>query len=340
MISETLATVLRSGRAEFNARYEEARQRYPVLEGMAFARFLEENVDPLAQGVVRIARDRVADVVAAAYDVGLELVGQRLLGNEARERLIESALRQMALPLLPLIAVAPARILPALCNALYNLAVTPGARPEQWAADLGRLGVQCAEPEQLLKLGQVLAWRAGLAHFRQGALAAIGTFPEPLAIAAVGADSKANWPAIAQRLAIDPWFDPAAGRAAVAGDRPRLAVVGRVGAFRGFGGLFVDPPQVASSSEHLYVRSGDDCWLLFADSFGATLHRATVEEFEAARQNQFTPDGLRLDGPKVVWGNRSLELPAFPAVASSAATATTVAVTTPFTFAITLIAGT
>ncbi|MBK8478226.1 MAG: hypothetical protein IPL39_18570 [Opitutaceae bacterium] len=93
MISETLATVLRSGRADFNARYEVARQRYPVLEAAAFGRFLEESVDPLAQGTARLARDLVPDVVAAAYDVGLDLVGQRLLGHEERERQIEATWR-------------------------------------------------------------------------------------------------------------------------------------------------------------------------------------------------------------------------------------------------------
>lgn len=339
MISETLATVLRSGRADFNARYEVARQRYPGLEGAAFSRFLEESVDPLAQGTARFARDRVPDVVTAAYDVGLDLVGQRLLGHEERERRIEATWREMALPLLPVIALAPARVLPAFANALFNLTITPGARPEQWAGDMRRLGIQCSDSGQLLQLGQVLAWRAGLAHFRQGALAALRSLPKPLLTAAMGAAPESDGPTLVQQLETDPWFNPA-GPPPLKGARRSLAVVGRLGAFRGYGGLFVEPPVVASTSEHLYVRSGDDCWLLFADAFGSTLHRATTEEFAAARQHPFTPDDLHLTGSKLIWRGRDFDLPAKAEVASFAATATTAAITSPVSFAITLIAGT
>ncbi len=339
MISETLATVLRSGRADFNARYEVARQRYPVLEGTAFGRFLEESVDPLARATDRFARDRIPAVVSAAYDVGLDLVGQRLLGHEERERRIEATWRELTLPLLPVVALEPARVLPAFANALFNLTITPGARPEQWAGDMRRLGVQCSDSGQLLLLGQVLAWRAGLAHFRQGALTSLPALPKPLLLAAMGAAAESDCPTLLRCLETDPWFNPA-GPPPLKGARRSLANVGRLGAFRGYGGLFVEPPVVASTSEHLYVRSGDDCWLLFADAFGSTLHRATTEEFTTAQKTPFTADHLRLTGSRLVWDGRSFDLPAKAEVASFAATTTTAALTCPVSFAITLIAAT
>src|SRR6185312_4146890 len=142
--------------------------------------------------------------------------------------------------------------------------------------------------------GQVLGWRAGLAHYRSSALIVATTLPSTLALAAVGAHTKQKWSDVVQRLEDDPWFDPAKSEATA--DRSRLAIVARVGGFRGFGGLFVEPPEVASSRDQLWVKSGDDCWLLCADVFGYTFHRATVEEFEGARQNPFSPEELSIDG--------------------------------------------
>jgi hypothetical protein len=336
MISETLAAVLQSGRTEFNARYEAARQRYPGLDSAGFAKFIEEIIDPLAQGSARIARDRVSELVLVAYDVGLELVGQKLVGDEARGRVIEAGLRKMDPFLMPLIVLEPERVLPAICNALHNLASTPGARVEQWADVLGRMGVQCTDPDQLLKLGQILGWRSGLAHYRASALALMAALPPAMVLAAVGAGPRGNLSDIVRRLESDPWFDPA--KTDPVGTGPQLSIVAKVGGFRGFGGLFVEPPQVASSRDQLWVRSGDDCWLLCADAFGATFHRATLAEFDSARQNPFTPGGLIISGRKISWGNRNLDLATPTEISSSAATAATVAITSPGTFAITLIA--
>ena len=51
MVSEPLASVLRSGRPTFNARFAAARRQYGALEPGAFRVFLEETVDPLARAV-------------------------------------------------------------------------------------------------------------------------------------------------------------------------------------------------------------------------------------------------------------------------------------------------
>ena len=334
MISETLADVLQSGRTEFNSRYEAARQRYPGLDGAAFSRFIVETIDPLAQGAVRVTRDRVSEVVTVAYDIGLELVGQKLIGKEARENAIDASLRRTYSFLMPFIVAAPERILPAIYNALHTLVSTAGARPEQWVEVLGRIGVQCEDPVQLLKLGQVLGWRSGLAHYRSSALAIAATLPPMLVIAALGGDAGCNWPDVAERLVADPWFDPA--KSSATANKTKMVVVSKVGGFRGFGGLFAEPPEVASSREQLWVKSGEDCWLLCADVFGNTFQRATREEFENARKNPFSPENLVISPQKIVWNNRSMALSV--QVAGSAATETTLAVTSPGSLAISLIA--
>ena len=162
----------------------------------------------------------------------------------------------------------------ALTNALYNLAQTPGARGREWLEGMRALALQCADVAILLKVGQVLAWRAGLAHYRAGALAVCAQLPPALARAALGIppDEHIGLENVLARLAADPWLDPARPAR-----EPALRIVASAGAFRGFGGLFLAPPNVASAGGQFVVLDGEACWLLAAEAFGATFHRMACE---------------------------------------------------------------
>ncbi|MFP4351152.1 MAG: hypothetical protein ACLFQY_22935, partial [Desulfococcaceae bacterium] len=73
-------------------------------------------------------------------------------------------------------------------------------------------------------------------------------------------------------MAADPWYDPAE-----LPDRQykTLSLMGRVGGFRGFGGEFLNPPRAATGSDgQIYLFDSDAAFVLHADRFGATLHRA------------------------------------------------------------------
>ncbi|RYD50083.1 MAG: hypothetical protein EOP83_24430, partial [Verrucomicrobiaceae bacterium] len=269
MLSEAFTSVLRSGRAEFNALFVQARRHYPELDGNEFGEFLRQAVEPLVCAVETCAPERIEEVVSAAYEVGLELVGQRIAGPGARRREFEEGWRVLMPGCAFPIAAAPRRLLGALSNGLHTLASTPGARITDWTAEMVRLAPRVEQPEILLGLGKVLAWKAGLAHFREGSLAAADLLPEELALEALGASSGSAWTEVRARLAADPWYVPGLEE----GGMP----MPRVGAFSGFGGLFPEPPRVAAAGEDLLVLSGDTCWLLTADAFGATFHRTTLD---------------------------------------------------------------
>jgi hypothetical protein len=186
--------------------------------------------------------------------------------------------------------------------------------------------------ETFLKLGQVAAWRSGLAHFRNGAIAAADTLPEALALAAVGAPAKTGWLVERENLRRNPWRDPAK-KAQSSG---ALGIVAEAGAFRGFGGLFVEPPEVASCDDGFLARSGSDYWLLTADLFGSTFHRATASEFDAARQKPSAAVTAR--GARVDWAGQRLQLSGLGEITSVAANDVTLAVTARLTHAIILAA--
>ena len=80
MVSAALASILRSGRSDFNARFIAARRIYPNLQADAFTEFLRTAVDEVVRAVEVVRADRLGEVTMAAYDAGLELVGQQLAG--------------------------------------------------------------------------------------------------------------------------------------------------------------------------------------------------------------------------------------------------------------------
>jgi hypothetical protein len=333
-VSAPLAAVLRSGRAELNARFAAARVRHPDLDAQVFADFVRDAIDPLVVAVARAGPDRVTDVVLAAYDIALELVGQKLVGRPARTPHVGDAWRRVLPEVATLVAREPERIIAAVCNASHHLSTTPGARPTAWIDGMCRAATQCTDGTTFLTLGQVVAWRAGLAHFRETALAAADTLPEPLALSAIGARSM-SWSAVRDRLLADPWFDPAMPNEKTGA--PRVAA--RPGAFRGFGGLFTEPPAVATSDDQLFVRSGAECWLLKADAFGATFHRATPADFESARVRSTLPKGVSVRGNTLTVEGKWVGLPGvFDEVSSACASRTTLALTSPRTHAILLVA--
>lgn len=324
-ISAALAEVLAAGRPQFNARVAETRHRYPAFDTGAFAAFLSGDVDAVVRAVAAAAPERTASATVALFDMALELVAQALAGPGARADLVGEVWRGLAPRCASLIAHSPVETLGALTNAVLHIARVPDARPAQWLGDMHGLIAHADSVERLRALGQIAAWRAGLAHFREGALAAADTLPEAAAIAAVGAPAKAHWPAIRVALHADPWWTPDAGA-----QRSDL----RFGRFTGFGGPFAQPPLVRACEQGFHVCSGERYGLLIVDACGATLHPATAEDF--ARAEPESPDAPRLDGAILRHGERAIDtgLPANGLM--MACNAHTVAVASPYTHAIAL----
>ncbi|PKV43229.1 hypothetical protein CLU92_0537 [Janthinobacterium sp. 61] len=320
MISPAFASILASGRAQFNGRAAEARRRFPSLDMAAFGAFLHDGVDPLVVAVAAAAPERAGGVTLAAYDMALELVGHGLAGPAAKNPLLNSVWRELAPSFAPLLATAPVEVLGMLSNAAIHMASVAGARPAQWQRELAALAAQIATVAQLRAVGQVLAWRAGVAHFRLGALAAADTLPPALALAAFG-EPAAHWPQVHAQLLANPWRGNAEGR--------------EFGSFSGLGGAFGTPPQVRATNDGFVVRSAERHYLLVADACGAVLHSATAQEFEQAPNGQ--PSSVRVDGASLHIGARSIVLDVPPGDIAIAANAHTVAITSPWTHAIRLL---
>lgn len=268
------ARVLAAGRGRFNARVAQMRSRVPTFDAPVFAAFLREGVAPVVEAVAARDPQAAMSCAEAAFDHALELVGRRLVGPGARSELPQRVWTQLLPWLATHVAAAPAALIAELTHAALHLEAVPQARGIQWIDHMRRLGPRCESREQLLALGQVLAWTAGLSHFRAGALERLAALPPELARKVLIAPAELSVESMCSRLRADRWWSPAEGvmNAAARGFE--------VGAFTGFGGVFPEPPQARAAGEDFVVRSGDRHFWLLVDAYGWTLHAAPSFEFE------------------------------------------------------------
>lgn len=327
------ARELENNRSRFNAKFAEARWERPRLDPAAFRNVLAVVVAPVVEAVDAVAPDRAALAAEALYDLALDLTGQDLLGPAARSAAVAAGWAALLPRLGRFLAEAPRSVAGAVTNALYNLASTPGARPEEWMGRMLALADHCPDAETLLTAGQVAAWRAGMAHYRAGALDLCRTLPPPIARVALGLPAESEPPdSVIDALAADPWLAP--DRFGHSSPLPRsLSIVARAGAFRGFGGLFLRPPIVACAGEHFLVSDGEDSWLLVADACGATFHRMSGVPTTSAP----SPFMLGRDGA-VKAADRGVKFAELAEPTSHAGNATTLAVTTALSHAVFLVA--
>lgn len=325
MIGQPLAAILKSERDALNARYAAALKRNAQLNPDVLFWFLENCVDPLATKIWNVKPDMARHTVLCAYDVGLIMAGGTSEGRMQWLQAIQTALCSFSGVYTAQIAADPWRVLSALSNALYQLVSTPGCEPRVWIEGVAALAPHGLDTDAFLRIGQVMAWRAGLAHYRETALAIADTLAEPLAVAAFGASGA--WGSLRESLLANPWFVPNGGSI------PRFRTAG---AFRGYGGLFPVPPTIGWHNDHFVVHSRDEAWILIADAFGATFHRATNVQ-SALSPGRELPDGVSIKRNELVFRGQTL-VPMVGTVTSCAANEFTLAITTDATHAVLLVA--
>ena len=269
-VSAVVAEAIEARRDRLNVKYAAARKGGSGIDGEAFLGHLAGAIGPTVDAVAAVIPERAGATLEELYDVSLELFSAGVLGASAKYPVVADVWARL-LPAVPgLVMRDPRRVSASLSNAAFNLARTAGARPEQWLGQMIAIAPSCQGVGQLLECGKIAAWRAGMAHYRQGALTAAKVLPAALAAAALHlppATSGERLQSLAEAMATDPWFDPTSDGA------PAVREVRRVGAFRGFGGEFLRPPSVWASSGQLFVSDGEGNWQLVADLHGQVLVR-------------------------------------------------------------------
>lgn len=265
------AEFLEANRGTLNHEVAAVARQSAGFDAAAFAEVLRTSVAPIVDAVEQLGTGFVVVVSETLFRVALDLCAQRRFAGAVRDgwdRLLPAVAPQLT--------ADPRRVVASVTNALDSLERAPGARPGQWI-DLV-LGVASHAPtvDDLLRGGQVAAWRSGMAAYRDDALGLAAALEPDLAAAALGLAASSPPGSIGEvvaRLRADPWFDPSAADADGAAPRPTI----EVGAFRGFGGAFLRPPTiVAASDARVLVTDGAATWAVFADAFGSALVRTAT----------------------------------------------------------------
>ena len=305
--------VLERRRDEYNARFRLARHRTGALDPQEFLAYLRDVVGP----VVDVATEP-EPVCDALVELSLELASRGRLGGEFARLLPAVA---------PFLTADPRRLPMALANAIHHLESSPTGSADDWVDTMIALARHTTSAGELLAAGAVAAWRHGLAQLRMAALATAATVPVPLLGIALGTSSTVDL----ARLAADPWCTPGAAAG------PRLLLVRRVGAFRGFGGTFRRPPTVSTSDDRWYASDGVDTWRVFADRFGVSLGRvAATPAGNRTGQLTLVPGGTVRDTATGL----TIDLPELADATSWASAGGTLAATTPWTHGILFVART
>lgn len=325
-----MAEELERGRESFNARFASAKALYPALDEAYFADHLRQTVAPIIEAVNIVRPERTGAALDALYDVSLDLLARDMLGRATRYPEITEAWRTLLPKMAGPLADNPRQIASGVSNAVYNVARDAGDGYRAWIDAMARAAPHLREWSAFSRAGVVLAWRLGMAHYREGALAAIEELPDNLAFGLLAADSKMGRSALMEALR-DPWWNPSEP-----GGRRSLSITRRVGGFAGFGGPFVTPPEVIAVDGVLHAFDSESCWVLFSDCYGSSFKRygGDLPKGEPENRADFQIDA----NGSVVMGGARASLPQLADWASYASTEWTLAVSLPRSHYIYLVA--
>jgi hypothetical protein len=292
-------TALAANRERYNAQFRLARHRAKQLDANAFLALLRDSLGPAVDAAAAAGADP-AVVTDALIDLAFATHGHLPAG-------LDTLLPALA----RFVAADPRRVPVAMANALLHV------QSLDWVTTMTTVTPSLSTVDELLDVGAVAAWRHGLAVLRRSALEAARRV-SPAVLATVLGTSDVD------ALAADPWFT---------GQDLGLRVVRRVGAFRGFGGTFARPPRVFTSHGQWHATDGTSTWRVHVDRFGTSIRRAgRVPRDEPGNGPTLSRYGT------VQYRGQSLEVSALAGATSWATVGNTLAVTTPWTHAITFVA--
>ncbi len=274
-VTGAFAEFLEKDRDVFNARFSQAKRLDHMLSADEFLAHLSDTVAPLVNRAAEIDKEKAEALCRRLYDVSLNLFIKGCLGSRTRHPAIGAAWKELFPRAVDLLVKSSDNVVARVSNALYNLAMERGADERQWLETM-KQAVARTDPldsDSFFEAGKAAAWRCGMAHCRDSALAACDNLSDEIfrIVFRIPADaSKGEIESVRGILKSDRWFDPSVSENK--GIKP-LAVVRAVGGFAGYGGPFVTPPGTTVMDGDLYFHDDANHWVLYADAFGACLHR-------------------------------------------------------------------
>lgn len=259
---EPLASILGRNRTRFNSLFATTQFGARPIDRQAFIRHMRERVNAALQRCDSVQVDAAGE---ALFALSCESFASGLLGETARYPLVEQIWESVLPHLVRLVDLRST--VAQLSNAAVRISQEGPQAGAAWIAGLVRVAPHCRTADEVMRCSSVAAWGSGLAQYRESALGIWESLPNELKGIVLGSHFAGISVATLERNLQDRWADPAAKGEGC------LEIVARAGAFRGFGGQFLAPPQVASDGQRLLVHDYGSTYALCADFFGATFLR-------------------------------------------------------------------
>lgn len=335
LITGPLAEALAANRERFNALAAQTFHNNPGLDSSGFEAVVREQLQPLVDAVEAVAPERARKAAGQLFEIALTLFGQRYLGSGSRTPLLPALWQHLLPKVALLLAQSPRRVAGSLSNAAINIGQEDAGIGQRWLKRLHSIASGFGTVDELLDASLLLAWRAGLPHYRETALERWKMLPDRLKLPCIGIEADDPPPpmdALQQALA-NPWHPPhLAGRQIDV----RLTVVGKTGRFRGLGGQFGEPPLLAGDGTDIIAYDGEGSFSIWADCFGLSLRRAAPGSDTVSGQGN---PGFSIDkSGTVTCGALRLAIPPLAGCSSFASNSSTLAVTLPHSHSIYLVA--
>lgn len=252
------------------------------------------------------------DMLCSIFGTVLDLAAKGYIGKNRRFPDIEEKFFEMLNSFSQLFSTKKSFSVE-LLNALINLYSKTPDMLNAWCKKIQHLNCG-ADINDFKDKGIVLAWRYGLARFRNEAVEILNKLQKnELSLifdSDICRDSEAE--EIINSIKNNPWFNPCKS------DEVNDPVFLYADGFTGFGGHFKSVPDVFSFEGELFAADGIDLYRIYADSFGV----------ELLHETNLKPDTVSVNGAGMVYGitgaivlgGKSYKLPEFSsgAIRSSA----------------------
>ncbi|MCP4687779.1 MAG: hypothetical protein GY859_06995, partial [Desulfobacterales bacterium] len=254
---EPLVLMLRQKREACNRLFSTYSIRHPSLDPDLVKRWMVRAVEPVMREFHTADAETFESLFDVLYETLLRLAGAHRLQSEAEAH-------RRALMLIPLVKErareSPEQLVHSMFTALNAILPHGPDAALAWISRMRKALPHCDAMADVLNAGRLCAWRSGLAHLRERALAAARELPPEAASGALNTPVNAG---LLQRMEENPWFSPGKTESADAGSGG-LVFRCRMGGFRGFGGPFLKPPAVARVEQCFVASDGESGCAVFA----------------------------------------------------------------------------
>jgi len=297
IVSEPLQKLLQERQHQLNSLFLQARVAYPYLAGDVFLSHLRDTIVPIIEKALTHDSTRVLVVLETVYQISLRLVGQGLMGPNAKNRVAEQGWLNLLCTYPAFLCQEPLLVATSVANVLIHLAEIHPDKALMWQKTMGSLEPAAETPQEWLKAGLVAAWRCGLPHYRNPALAKAAELDSVIGSKVLGLENaltQDGYQIILSKLGSQPWVRPLEWVKG-APSKPELEAFGWIGGFVGFGGYFTTPPVAFAHADRLFLRDDTNAWCLEGDCFGVILKRANLDVPTSVSENHY-PMKVRKDG--------------------------------------------